>query len=147
MLYDNGLKVNWKKCQFIKHQINYLGNIYSKGEVRPDPEKVRAVADFPILSSPRALRVFLGMVGWMKQFVPHLSDTRAILDDLLKLDRRWEWTEEHTLAFNKIKETLISEPVLALPNHEAPFSLYNDASDVAISAVLTEREGCLVPCA
>lgn len=148
LLLENGLKINWKKCQILKHEIVYLGNIYSKGQVRPDPEKVRAISEFPTPTNVKALRSFLGIAGWMKQFIPNLSDVRAKLDDLLKLDAKWIWTAEHAEAFEKIKEALVSKPVLALPNHEAPFTLYTDASDIAVSGVLlTEREGKLLPCA
>lgn len=43
-----GLQLNSSKCRFGQCQINILGHLVDARGVRPDPEKIRAVRDFPV---------------------------------------------------------------------------------------------------
>ena len=57
------------------------------------------------------------------------------LHDLLKKDN-FHWSEIHTTAFQKLKNCLISAPILTLPNFSQPFILETDASGNGIGAVV-----------
>ena len=48
------------------------------------------------------------------------------------------WSKECNEAFERIKRLLMTSPVLITANYEKKFSLYVDASDVGIGAVLTQ---------
>ncbi len=43
-------------------------------------------------------------------------------------------------AFNRLKEALCKAPVLAYPNPDEPYIMDTDASNLAISAVLSQVE-------
>ncbi|KAG5859608.1 hypothetical protein JTB14_022453 [Gonioctena quinquepunctata] len=43
------------------------------------------------------------------------------------------------LAFENIKESLVSAPVLTCPNFEKPFIISTDASDFGLGAVLSQE--------
>jgi hypothetical protein len=47
-----------------------------------------------------------------------------------------KWTDQHTNAFNNIKQALIKAPYLYAPRPEIPFHVATDASDVGLGAVL-----------
>lgn len=48
------------------------------------------------------------------------------------------WTSVHEEAFQTLKQSLISAPVLALPDFSQPFCLETDASKMGIGAVLMQ---------
>ena len=62
------------------------------------------------------------------------------LSQLLKKDAAWIWRQEHQHAFEEIKESLSTAPLLALPNHDAPFHVVCDASDFAIGCALMQHD-------
>lgn len=62
----------------------------------------------------------------------------APLTDCMK-DTKLVWTNETRGAFEEIKRTLTSAPILALPNFELPFELHCDASKLRIGAVLSQQ--------
>jgi len=46
--HENGLRINWSKCQVLKRKVNFLGYFVENGTIKPGNEKTHAVADFPI---------------------------------------------------------------------------------------------------
>nr|KYP61846.1 Transposon Ty3-I Gag-Pol polyprotein [Cajanus cajan] len=72
-----------------------------------------------------------------QRFVKNYAMLATPLIDLLKKDA-FKWTEDATLAFDKIKDAMISTPVLALPNFKEIFILETDASGTGIGAMLSQ---------
>ena len=62
------------------------------------------------------------------------------LSNLLKKDVDWCWHAEHAIAFNAIKDSLLTAPILALPDPDRPFSVVCDASDFAIGSALLQTD-------
>ena len=63
--------------------------------------------------------------------------------DLLKKERKWEWDAKCQVAFQKLKDAIISEQVLRLLDLELSFEVHTDASDRALGGVLVQ-EGHLI---
>jgi hypothetical protein len=59
------------------------------------------------------------------------------LHDLLKKDS-FQWTDKQSVAFEQLKTSLITAPVMALPNFHLPFTLETDASGTGLGAVLMQ---------
>ena len=57
---------------------------------------------------------------------------------------KFEWTSECQLAFDRLRQGLVTAPVLAFPDFTRPFILDTDASDTGIGAVLSQsmEDGC-----
>ena len=66
------------------------------------------------------LRRFLGMVNQLSKFSPKLAEKSKPLRELLSTKNEWTWGESQTVAFNEIKQLLISAPVLALHDYKLP---------------------------
>ena len=72
-LKADGLKWKPSKCDLFKQQINYLGHVVSKEGVFIDPEKIKAVTEWPEPTTTTEVRSFLGFVSYYRRFIPNLS--------------------------------------------------------------------------
>ena len=48
------------------------------------------------------------------------------------------WKNMQQVAFDTLKEKLISVPIRMYPNFDIPFKLYTNASDIGLKAVLVQ---------
>lgn len=134
------LSVNMEKSKFCLKELPYLGYILSSEGLRPNPDRVEAIINYERPNSIRSLRRFLGMANYYRRFIPFFSNYTAPLTDLLrKKPKSIRWNEMAEQAFSRIKECLITAPVLSNPNFDLPFVIQSDASDTAIAAVLTQE--------
>jgi len=133
-----GLECNMKKCKFAYDEMLFVGHIVSKGTVRPDPNKVRAVTDFPVPTNLSELRSFLGLTNYYHDFIAGFA---VIAKDLYHLTRKaveYVWDAKAQAAFDRLKAALLSSKCLYSPNFALPFILQTDASGDGIAAVLTQ---------
>ena len=138
-LQTAGMTLNESKCQFAKTSLTFLGHVIGKSGISPDPDKVKAIKEFPPPTNIGDVRRYLGMVNHLAKFVPNLAETTQPLRELLVKNRLWTWTEKQQRAFNKTKELLTLSPILTLfdPNHETAVSA--DASSFGLGAVLIQK--------
>lgn len=134
-----GLTINPTKVQQCTQSLTFLGHVVSPGECRPDPEKVRAVAEYPRPSNMKQLQAFLGLAGYYRNFIPQFSLTAKPLTNLLKTQQKWQWTSIEEQSFATLRAMLATDAVLSLPDLNAPFVVETDASSVGIAAVLLQR--------
>jgi hypothetical protein len=78
-----------------------------------NPAKVQSIHDWPASRSVRAVRGFLGLVGYYRKFVHNYDTVAAPLTVLLKKDG-FTWDEAATVAFSGLKAVVTSDPVLAM---------------------------------
>lgn len=121
----HNLKLQPDKCKFLRKEVGYLGHVITEEGVRPDPEKVEVIENFPRPDSTRKLKCFLGMTGYYRKFIKNYSKIAAPLYWLLKGDVQFTWGEEQEGAFQKLKEKLISKPILQYPDFSKEFILTN----------------------
>ena len=62
------------------------------------------------------------------------------LNNLLKKDQKFKWTQECQLAFDTLKQKFTEEPVLMMPDQSRPYQIEADASKYASEAVLTQTD-------
>lgn len=139
-LTNFGLTINVRKSKFCFKELKYLGYIVGNGEIKTDPSKVEAIQSFPIPKTPKQMRRFLGMCGWYRRFIPDFATYASALTDTLKKSKSFLITDEAVLSFNKLKEAMLSAPVLISPDYSKPFSIHCDASTVGIGSVLTQTD-------
>ncbi|KAE9125930.1 hypothetical protein PF007_g6166 [Phytophthora fragariae] len=135
---ENRLYANINKCIFGAEEIPFLGCLFGKDGVRADPEKVCAIAQWPVPVSEMDLRKWLGLANYLHKYSANYAEMARPLTNLLKKDAVWSWISEAKQAFEAIKSSHQSAPILALPDEERPFSVVCDASDFAIGCALLQ---------
>ena len=79
-----GLKLKPSKCDLFEQQINYLGHVVSNEGVSTDPEKIKAVTEWPQPTTVTEVRSFLGFVSYYRRFIPNFSKAAKPLNKLLQ---------------------------------------------------------------
>ncbi|GBN21404.1 Retrovirus-related Pol polyprotein from transposon opus [Araneus ventricosus] len=118
----------------------------SAAGLKPLPEKVETILNYPLPDTVDKLRRFLAIVNFYHRFIKNASAVQAPLFDLVKSNKRKdksriEWNESTLQTFEDCKQALSNAALLAFYDPSASLSLYTDASDIAIGAVLQRNSG------
>ena len=116
------------KCSFFQKEIHYLGHIILGEGISVDPEKVKAIEDWPIPKNAHEVRSFMGLAGYYRRFVEGFSKIAKPITTLQRKGIRYEWTNECDADFSKLKRLLTSAPILRVPGMDKDFMVCTDAS-------------------
>lgn len=136
-----GLTINFSKSLFFREKLKYLGYVVDSNGLHADPDKVAPIVNYPCPKNRKEVRRFIGTASWYRRFIPNFSSLAAPLNKLTSQGKNappFVWTEEANAAFLKLKDCLISSPVLSCPDYSQPFQVHTDASDYGVGAVLTQ---------
>ena len=112
----------------------------SKEGVHLDKAKVKLIQNWPIPNNVKKLQSFLGTVNYLSKFLAFLSNLHAPLQGLLKKDTDFQWTEMHTLAFNRLKDHASLDISLQFFNCNKPLYIEVDASKWGIGSVMLQPD-------
>ena len=96
----------------MQDSVKYLGHIVDKNGISVSPKKAKGIVEMPEPQNQQQLRSFLGMVNHYGKFLCNLSDLCAPLNELLKKEQPWSWSNSCQDAFDRIKKQLISAEAL-----------------------------------
>jgi len=138
ILKSVGMKINERKCVMEAREIRFLGYKLSKNGVSPDSDLIQKVLDLEEPRDLKELSSFLGLVNFYGRFISNFSDKLAPLLELRK-SRAFEWKDQHQSAFERLKSDLAASPVVRLYNPAKELTVTTDASEKAISAILSQE--------
>lgn len=136
LLREAKLTINLEKSFFMMSEIKYLGFLVGEMGLRPDPNKVEAIVNFPTPYSVKQTRRLLGMASWYRRFIQNFADVSAPITDLLKKGTKFKWSPEAQDSFEQIKKLLSTAPILITPDYTKPFFIRCDASTEGVGGVL-----------
>jgi hypothetical protein len=137
-LVDANLKLKPSKCAFFQKKITFLGHIVSEEGVSTDPEKIKAVHSWPVPTSVKEMRSFLGLASYYRRFVEGFAKIARPLHKLCEKGIKFCWNEDANSAFETLKQALTSAPILAYPITGLSYIIDCDASDLAVGGVLSQ---------
>jgi hypothetical protein len=137
---QHGIVLNPKKTHFFKEEILFLGYIVARDSIKPNPETVSKIKDYPIPVSVKDIRSFLGLASYYRRFVPNFAKIARPLHEQIKSTKRTFWDKEATNAFFRLKVYLTSEPVLTKPDFNKEFFVVTDASIDGLGSILTQKD-------
>lgn len=137
---DEGITLNPKKCAIGSTETKYLGYIISSEGIKPDPENIRAITEYPKPKNVTDVRQFLGMINYITKFLPNMADRTRHIRELLHKDKIFGWNEVHQQEFNELKELVTRNPVLAYFDTHLKTRVTSDASSFGIGAVLEQED-------
>jgi len=116
-----------------------LGHKVSKKGIEVDKAKVNLISNLPVPSSVKQVRSFLGHAGFYRRFIKDFSKVARPLTNLLTKDAPFVIDESCVKAFEKLRSSLVSAPIVQPLDFSLPFEIMYDVSDFAIRAVLGQK--------
>lgn len=117
-LKNANLTINVEKSKFLIKSIRYLGHIVGGGCIRADPDRVKAITEYPVPKTVRQVRSFLGMAGWYQRYLVNFSSVASPITDQLKGKGKFAWT---ACAQAAAQGTIINRASVNAPGFYVPF--------------------------
>lgn len=137
-LRNSNFKIQLEKSEFLKKEVAYLGHIVTPDGVKPNPDKITAIQNYPIPTTQTEIKRFLGLLGYYRRFIQNFAHLTKPLTKCLKKGKKVIHDDDFVKSFETCKSVLSNEPILQYPDFSRPFILTTDASNVALGAVLSQ---------
>ena len=81
-----------------------MGVIIGPDRIKIEKEKVKGVLDWLVPKCVKDVQKFLGLANYYCQFIQSFVSIARPLHDMVKKNRKWEWTEKQEKAFKELKK-------------------------------------------
>ena len=100
----------------------------SKNGLDADPQKVKAVQNFPVPQNQTDVKSFLGLCSYYRRYTKNFAMIARTLHKASDTKSSFTWREETPEEFDSLKKQVSSTSIVAFPNVREQFILYTDAS-------------------
>ncbi|KJZ67965.1 hypothetical protein HIM_12647 [Hirsutella minnesotensis 3608] len=144
-----GLQLDVRKCEFETTEVKYLGMIISTTGVRMDPAKVDCLVNWEAPTNVKDVQAFLGFSNFYRRFIKGFSRIVRPLVALTWKLAKWNWSTSCQAAFDTLKNSFTSAPILRHFGPAKEVFVECDASDFVSSGILSQEDdqGVLHPVA
>lgn len=136
---DLNIKFNESKVQYRVNQVKYWGKIVSGDGITCNPDRVEAIWKITAPKDRKDLQKLLGMIDYVRKYVPNLADVSKPLRELLKNDVVFNWQEPHNECLELIKEMIANAPTLQSFDENKEVTLETDASKFGIGSCIMQE--------
>jgi len=120
--------------------VKFFGRVFSSKGISPDPDKVAALKAAGLPQSAAEVRSFLLFAGANADFMEGFTQTTAPLRELLKVNAKFQWTPECQRSFERGREMLTDDRVMAYFDPERKTSLKTDAGPGGMAATVWQYD-------
>eukprot|EP00253_Pinus_taeda_P023407 PITA_23407 len=138
-LREHQLYAKFSKCDFFKEEIQYLGHVITKDGIVVDPEKIKAIMDWPVPKDVADVQSFMGLAGYYRRFVEGFSKVAFPITSLQKKGRAFHWTPNCQKSFEQLKHLLTTAPILSIADPHKDYVVCTDASKEGLGGVLMQE--------
>jgi len=139
-LRDAGLQADIKKSEFKVTRTKYLGFIVSVEGIEVDPEKTAVVRNWQAPSTVKGVQGFLGFCNFYRRFITEYGRIARPLNTLTHKGTVYKWTAQCQEAFDKLKQAMLSAPILRYYDPGLPTIVETDASNGVVAGVLSQQD-------
>ncbi|PRP82731.1 hypothetical protein PROFUN_09816, partial [Planoprotostelium fungivorum] len=136
---DHKLSVNLKKCEFHSQRVKFLGYEVTPDGIHMCADRVESIRNWAHPVNLKALQSFLGFCNFYRGFIRNYSSIVTPMTNMTRKDVEWKWTPHLQKSFEDLKEAFVTADVCRHFDPSLPIVLETDASDFAISGVLSQR--------
>lgn len=137
-LREANFKIQPLKSEFLKKETSFLGHIITADGIKPDPNKIKAIHQYPIPKTSKEIKSFLGLLGYYRKFIPNFAKLIKPFTSCLKKGAKIQLNSEYINCFKLCQNILSNDPILQYPEFSKEFNLRTDASNFAVGAVLSQ---------
>ena len=102
-LENAGYRLSESKSERFETEIECIGHENDQNGIRPLQDKLVTIKELKEPKNEKELNSFSGAIQYLSKYIENLSAKTDILRQLLKKDSDWNWTTEHTTAFENFK--------------------------------------------
>ena len=140
-LWEEGLKVNYKKCVFGKEEVEFLGHVLKDGRIWMQKGKQEAIQEWEEpLKTPKQVRQFIGLASYYRNYMRGFATIARPLIELIRKRLSIQWTWEVQQAFRQSREALNQKIGRKPWNSNLPTRVTTDASGSGLGAILEQQD-------
>lgn len=134
-----GMTLKLKKCKFFKDEVPFLGYIINREGIKPNPDKVKAIQEFPTPVKTRDVQSFMGMANYYRNHIPNFAGIGQALHKLCG-NMPFKWEDEQKHAFEKLKHEMSRCLLEAHPRFDRTFYIMSDASQYGVGGFVYQMD-------
>ena len=115
-LEENNLYMKLEKCKWKVREVGFLGVVIGSKGIKIEEEKVKGVLEWLIPTYVKDIQKFLGLANYYCRLIEGFAAIARPLHNMVKKDKKWDWTEKQEKVFRELKEKFTKELVLATPD-------------------------------
>ena len=117
-----------KKKFEIGNEIAFAGLMISSRGIKPDPNRIKALTQFPVPKDISGVQPFLGLANQLSGFIPDFAHMSVKLRELTSKKNAFLWSVDRQKEFEQVKSLLTSDMVVTHFNPDLPVTMLTDAS-------------------
>ncbi|XP_013071132.2 uncharacterized protein LOC129924728 [Biomphalaria glabrata] len=152
LLRQHGLTARPSKTEVGMGEIQFLGHVVGKGQLKPVHGTVQKILELKTPTSLKEVRALIGLCNYYRKFIPNFASLLEPITSLtrtktygrntdteLRTSKKLTWNDECEQALQNLRQAFQMEPILKLPDVSKPFTLFTDASSVGLGACLMQE--------
>ena len=128
-LEENNLYIKLEKCRWKVREVGFLEVVIGPEGIKMKEEKVKGVLEWLTPKCVKDVQKFLGLANYYRQFIESFTSIARPLHNIVKKDKKWDWTKKQEKTFKELKERFTKELVLAAPDLDKKMRMEVDTLD------------------